>query len=83
MPSTNDFEPRLCHIVRLDSGYGFHLHGEKGKLGHNIKKVEPNSAADNAGLKEGDRIIEVNNDNVENLSHNEVRVCFLKYVSKK
>ena len=72
--SSENFKPRLCKIVRSANGYGFHLHGEKGKAGHHIKKVEPDSAADLAGLKEGDKIIEVNGKNVENETHHEVTI---------
>lgn len=67
-----EYKPRLCHVVRGADGYGFHLHGEKGKLGQRIRKVEVDSPADIANLKEGDKIIAVNGKNVEKEEHHEV-----------
>ena len=53
--------PRLCHIRKSPefTGYGFNLHAEKGKAGQFIGKVDEGSPAAVAGLKEGDRIVEV------------------------
>uniref|UniRef100_A0A3P8VRX7 NHERF family PDZ scaffold protein 2 n=1 Tax=Cynoglossus semilaevis TaxID=244447 RepID=A0A3P8VRX7_CYNSE len=64
--------PRLCFVTKGPSGYGFHLHGERNKGGQFIRKVEPGSPADLAGLKPGDRVVEVNGENVENESHCQV-----------
>lgn len=65
---------RLCHIIKWTDfdGYGFNLHGEKGKTGQYIGKVDEGSPAEAAGLKEGDHIIEVNNENISNENHNQV-----------
>lgn len=65
---------RLCHIVKRDNfdGYGFNLHAEKGKPGQYIGKVDDNSPAEVAGLKQGDRIIEVNGVNIGNETHKQV-----------
>ncbi|XP_055318273.1 Na(+)/H(+) exchange regulatory cofactor NHE-RF2 [Sitodiplosis mosellana] len=65
---------RLCHMVkRADfDGYGFNLHAEKGKPGQYIGKVDDNSPAETAGLKQGDRIIEVNGVNIGNETHKQV-----------
>lgn len=65
---------RLCHIVKRDDfdGYGFNLHAEKGKPGQYIGKVDDNSPAETAGLKQGDRIIEVNGVNIGNETHKQV-----------
>ncbi|NWR05960.1 NHRF2 protein, partial [Paradoxornis webbianus] len=30
----DQLKPRLCRMLKGESGYGFHLHGEKGKSGH-------------------------------------------------
>ncbi|CAH2307442.1 Na(+) H(+) exchange regulatory cofactor NHE-RF2 [Pelobates cultripes] len=65
-------QPRLCHIRKGEQGYGFHLHGEKGKTGQYIRKVEPGSPAETAGLKAGDRVLEVNGENVEKETHHQV-----------
>lgn len=65
-------QPRLCQMPRGDAGYGFHLHGEKGKSGQFIRKVEPESPAEAAGLRAGDRVVEVNGVNVEKEAHHQV-----------
>ncbi|MEQ2204496.1 hypothetical protein XENOCAPTIV_013989, partial [Xenoophorus captivus] len=58
-------------------GYGFHLKGEKKKRGQFIRTVEPGSPADLAGLRPGDRLVEVNGENVEKETHHQVvkRIC--------
>lgn len=65
---------RLCHIFKWEDfdGYGFNLHAEKGKPGQFIGKVDEGSPAEAAGLKEGDRIIEVNAVNIANENHKQV-----------
>lgn len=65
---------KLCHIVkRADfDGYGFNLHSEKAKPGQFIGKVDANSPAEASGLKEGDRIIEVNGVAISGESHKQV-----------
>uniref|UniRef100_D3TLC3 WW domain-containing protein n=1 Tax=Glossina morsitans morsitans TaxID=37546 RepID=D3TLC3_GLOMM len=65
---------KFCHIVkRADfDGYGFNLHSEKAKPGQFIGKVDSNSPAESAGLKEGDRIVEVNGVAIGNESHKQV-----------
>ncbi|XP_043479463.1 Na(+)/H(+) exchange regulatory cofactor NHE-RF1 [Leptopilina heterotoma] len=65
---------RLCHIVKWDDfdGYGFNLHAEKGKTGQFIGKVDDGSPSEAAGLRQGDRIIEVNEINIANETHKQV-----------
>ena len=72
--STNSYTVRLCHIIKWDDfdGYGFNLHAEKGRPGQYIGKVDEGSPAEAAGLKEGDRIIEVNGVNIANENHKQV-----------
>lgn len=53
-------------------GYGFNLHAEKGKHGQYVGQIDKASPALSAGLKEGDRIIEVDGHNIGNESHSEV-----------
>ncbi|KAJ8283452.1 hypothetical protein COCON_G00023020 [Conger conger] len=67
-----ELKPRLCVMAKDDGGYGFHLHGEKGKSGQFIRKVEPGSSAEAAGLRAGDRVVEVNGENVERDTHHQV-----------
>lgn len=66
--------PRLCHLKKWPhfQGYGFNLHAEKSKLSQHIGKVDQGSPAESAGLREGDRIIEVNNVNISNENHQQV-----------
>lgn len=66
--------PRLCHVIKVEDfdGYGFNLHAEKGKPGQYIGKVDNGSPAEKAGLRQGDRIIEVNAVNIGRETHKEV-----------
>ena len=70
----NKAATKLCHIVKRDDfdGYGFNLHSEKAKPGQFIGKVDANSPAEMAGLKEGDRILEVNGVAINNETHKQV-----------
>ncbi|KAL7849920.1 hypothetical protein SRHO_G00192690 [Serrasalmus rhombeus] len=73
MPSLREtLRPRLCVLEKGDNGYGFHLHGEKGKTGQFIRLVEPDSPAEKSGLRAGDRLVFVNGENVESESHQQV-----------
>lgn len=69
-----EFKARICHLKTWPdfSGYGFNLHVDKDSLTHFIGKVDEGSPAHLAGLKEKDILIEVNNTNVQNLSHADV-----------
>ena len=51
--------PRLCHMKRGPSGYGFNLHSEKSKPGQFIRAVDEDSPAQRAGLRPQDKIIQV------------------------
>ncbi|XP_035036601.1 Na(+)/H(+) exchange regulatory cofactor NHE-RF1 isoform X1 [Hippoglossus stenolepis] len=64
--------PRLCALEKGDNGYGFHLHGEKGKTGQFIRLVESDSPAETSGLRAGDRLVFVNGEDVETESHQQV-----------
>ncbi|XP_044047272.1 Na(+)/H(+) exchange regulatory cofactor NHE-RF2-like isoform X2 [Siniperca chuatsi] len=68
----SELRPRICFLTKGERGYGFHLHGERNKGGQFIRKVEPGSSADLAGLRPGDRVVEVNGENVENETHHQV-----------
>ncbi|KAM8825625.1 Na(+)/H(+) exchange regulatory cofactor NHE-RF2 isoform 1-T1 [Synchiropus picturatus] len=69
---TSERKPRLCIIAKGENGYGFHLHGEKGKSGQYIRKVEIGSPAEESGLRAGDRVVAVNGVNVEKETHHQV-----------
>nr|XP_055220943.1 Na(+)/H(+) exchange regulatory cofactor NHE-RF2 isoform X1 [Gorilla gorilla gorilla] len=72
MAAPEPLRPRLCRLVRGEQGYGFHLHGEKGRRGQFIRRVEPGSPAEAAALRAGDRLVEVNGVNVEGETHHQV-----------
>ncbi|KAK6633779.1 hypothetical protein RUM44_004386 [Polyplax serrata] len=65
---------RLCHLVKWPDydGYGFNLHANMNKPGQFIGNVEEGSPAQAAGLKEGDRIVEVNGANINGEVHKQV-----------
>ncbi|XP_060807605.1 Na(+)/H(+) exchange regulatory cofactor NHE-RF2 [Amyelois transitella] len=67
-------EPRLCHVRKTPDfdGYGFNLHAEKGKPGQYIGKVDEGSPAEAAGLRRGDRILEVNGHSIAGETHKQV-----------
>lgn len=67
-------EKRLCHIVKRSDfdGYGFNLHAEKNRPGQYIGKIDTNSPAELAGLKQGDQIIEVNGVSIKSENHKQV-----------
>ena len=66
--------PRLCHIVKSDGfeGLGFNLYQEKSRSGHFIGRIEPGSPAKKAGLKEDDKIVEVNGVDIACENHTQV-----------
>ncbi|KAF7659570.1 hypothetical protein LDENG_00296620 [Lucifuga dentata] len=68
----SELRPRLCFLTKGKRGYGFHLCGERNKGGQFIRKVEPGSSADLGGLRPGDRVVEVNGENVELETHHQV-----------
>lgn len=65
--------PRLVVMKRGDGGYGFNLHGERNvQAGQSISAVDDGSEAQKAGLRVGDKVVEVNGLNVEKVSHGDV-----------
>ncbi|XP_029383880.1 Na(+)/H(+) exchange regulatory cofactor NHE-RF1a isoform X1 [Echeneis naucrates] len=68
----SSLRPRLCVLEKGPGGYGFHLHGEKGKTGQFIRLVEPDTPAARAGLLAHDRLVFVNGERVEGESHQQV-----------
>ncbi|XP_034060160.1 PDZ domain containing 3b isoform X2 [Gymnodraco acuticeps] len=65
--------PRLC-VLKRDEGesYGFNLRVERGRQGHIVRNVVSGGVAGFSGLKDGDRLLEVNNCFVEDIPHPEV-----------
>ncbi|XP_059912684.1 NHERF family PDZ scaffold protein 4b [Gadus macrocephalus] len=61
--------PRLC-FLRRDEGerYGFNLTVERGSRGHLVRKLASRGAAERSGLRDGDRVLEVNGFFVDDVS---------------
>ena len=67
------FQPRLCHLVRCPvRGYGFSLASSCIRPGQYVDRVEEGSPAQKAGVKEGDRVVEVNGVNINHENHKQV-----------
>ncbi|XP_077392778.1 Na(+)/H(+) exchange regulatory cofactor NHE-RF3 [Festucalex cinctus] len=67
-----ELKPKLCKMEKTPAGYGFHLNGIQGVFGQYIKEVVKGGAADLAGLEDDDMVVEVNGQNVEQRTHEEV-----------
>ena len=68
-------KPRLCHLTKWADfqGYGFNLHQSyKSKESQLVGIVDTGSPAEAAGVKKGDKIIEVNGTNISNENHTQV-----------
>ncbi|XP_021511814.1 Na(+)/H(+) exchange regulatory cofactor NHE-RF3 [Meriones unguiculatus] len=65
-------QPRLCYLVKEGSGFGFSLKTVQGKKGVYLTDLTPQGVAKRAGVLEEDRLMEVNGENVEEASHEEV-----------
>ncbi|XP_043928063.1 Na(+)/H(+) exchange regulatory cofactor NHE-RF3 [Protopterus annectens] len=66
------FQPREVELSKGSDGYGFFLRLERGRKGHFIKDIDPGTPAEKAGLKDDDRLVAVNGDNVESTEHDDV-----------
>ncbi|XP_044072311.1 Na(+)/H(+) exchange regulatory cofactor NHE-RF3 [Siniperca chuatsi] len=65
-------KPRTAHITKGSDGYGFLLREEPKQTGHFIKDIDRGSPAEKAGLKEMDRLVAVDGDEVDGCSHEQV-----------
>ncbi|KAF0026550.1 hypothetical protein F2P81_021287 [Scophthalmus maximus] len=65
-------KPKLCYLVKSSSEYGFSLRSVKGQQGLFMTEVIPGSVADRAGVKVNDRLMEVNGENIEDSTHDQV-----------
>ncbi|XP_031361765.1 Na(+)/H(+) exchange regulatory cofactor NHE-RF3 [Lonchura striata] len=65
-------QPRLCYLVKEETGYGFSLKSIEGQKGLFIVELSSQGAAAKAGVQNNDRLIEINGKNVENDTHEEV-----------
>ncbi|KAM5201335.1 Na(+)/H(+) exchange regulatory cofactor NHE-RF3 isoform 1-T3 [Hipposideros larvatus] len=65
-------QPRLCYLVKEGSSYGFSLKTVQGKKGVYMTDITPQGVAMKAGILADDHLIEVNGENVEDATHEEV-----------
>ncbi|KAM8856405.1 Na(+)/H(+) exchange regulatory cofactor NHE-RF3 isoform 2-T2 [Spinachia spinachia] len=66
-------KPRIIQMTKGSSdGYGFLLEVQKNRKGHFIKDIARGSPADAAGLKEMDRLVAVDGEEVQSCSHEQV-----------
>ncbi|KAM6986718.1 Na(+)/H(+) exchange regulatory cofactor NHE-RF3 [Aplochiton taeniatus] len=65
-------KPKLCYLVKGSAGYGFSLRSVNGEQGVSMTDLSPGGVAEKAGVKLHDRVVEVNGENVENLSHDNI-----------
>ncbi|XP_052035636.1 Na(+)/H(+) exchange regulatory cofactor NHE-RF3 [Apodemus sylvaticus] len=65
-------KPRLCYLVKEGNSFGFSLKTIQGKKGVFLTDIVPQGVAMKAGVLADDLLIEVNGENVENASHEEV-----------
>uniref|UniRef100_A0A674HEP8 NHERF family PDZ scaffold protein 4 n=1 Tax=Taeniopygia guttata TaxID=59729 RepID=A0A674HEP8_TAEGU len=61
-----DIRPRLCHVTRDKSGFGFSVSCTKGTFQLSVLQDGP---ADRAGVPAGDRVLAVNGESIEGLDH--------------
>ncbi|XP_051053176.1 Na(+)/H(+) exchange regulatory cofactor NHE-RF4 [Phodopus roborovskii] len=58
--------PRFCLLSKEEkTSFGFHLQQQLGKADYVVCRVDPGTSAQRHGLRVGDRILAVNNNNVE------------------
>uniref|UniRef100_A0A8C7E5C1 PDZ domain containing 1 n=1 Tax=Naja naja TaxID=35670 RepID=A0A8C7E5C1_NAJNA len=65
-------QPRLCYLIKEKNSYGFSMKSSAGQKGLFIVDLTPLGAAIKAGVQPNDRLIEINGENVENSTHEEV-----------
>ncbi|KAI5725873.1 hypothetical protein M8J77_021161 [Diaphorina citri] len=85
MYSTQQTGPREVQIAKSDTGFGFNVRGQVSEGGQlrsingelyaplqHVSAVLAGGAAEKAGIRKGDRILAVNNVNVEGATHKQV-----------
>ncbi|XP_069492112.1 Na(+)/H(+) exchange regulatory cofactor NHE-RF3 isoform X2 [Ambystoma mexicanum] len=65
-------KPRLCYLEKDKKGYGFSLKTSQGKNGLFITALATEGSALRAGVRDNDRLVEVNGENVEKATHEQV-----------
>ncbi|XP_008151406.2 Na(+)/H(+) exchange regulatory cofactor NHE-RF3 isoform X1 [Eptesicus fuscus] len=65
-------QPRLCYLVKEGGSFGFSLKTVQGTKGVYMTDITPQGVAMKAGVLADDHLIEVNGENVEDATHEEV-----------
>nr|KAF6397547.1 PDZ domain containing 1 [Rousettus aegyptiacus] len=67
------FSPRECRLCKQEGqSYGFYLRIERDTDGHLVRAIEQGSAAEKAGLRDGDRVLRINGVFVDEEEHAQV-----------
>lgn len=64
-------KPKLCYLVKSNSGYGFSLRSVKGQQGLFMTEVVQGGVADRAGVRLNDRLLEINGDDMDSKTHDQ------------
>ncbi|OXB62411.1 hypothetical protein ASZ78_009477 [Callipepla squamata] len=67
-----DIRPRLCHVTRDKSGFGFSVSGPEGVKGTFQLSVRQDGPADRAGVPSGSWLLELNGHSVRSCSHTQL-----------
>ncbi|XP_032878999.1 Na(+)/H(+) exchange regulatory cofactor NHE-RF3 [Amblyraja radiata] len=70
--SENTPRPKLCYLMKQDCGFGFSLKTIEGVPGLFMMEISPLGAASIAGVQPNDRIIELNGENIEHFTHQQM-----------
>nr|XP_055072046.1 Na(+)/H(+) exchange regulatory cofactor NHE-RF3 [Misgurnus anguillicaudatus] len=65
-------KPRIADMVKRADGYGFMLKAEPNRAGHYIGEIDKGSPAEKAGLKDADRLVAVNGEEIQQYTHEQV-----------
>uniref|UniRef100_H2Z7C0 PDZ domain-containing protein n=1 Tax=Ciona savignyi TaxID=51511 RepID=H2Z7C0_CIOSA len=92
--TSSDDKFRICHVVKgQDEEFEFFLRVDDARKGQIITSLTSGGPAHRAGVRDGDRVIDINGENVEDKNHNQIveiiRLCIpsneisFKLVSKE
>uniref|UniRef100_A0A8C2KSW8 PDZ domain containing 3a n=1 Tax=Cyprinus carpio TaxID=7962 RepID=A0A8C2KSW8_CYPCA len=66
------YRPKTLHLTQGPQGYGFLLRQEKlrsGRTAHVLREIDPCSPAETAGMEDGELVLAVNGEQVEDAEH--------------